>query len=127
MVVKAVLSISKVPFNLVRDSVATRVNELVYIEIVPANTPKFTHDPVTLAPLGLLIEHEAKNLIAISNLTLWSKLRVTVFESSSIFGDPVYILQGSGTSGQHSILTPYPTVNFDTYRTLSIYMKKRYK
>ena len=56
---KAVLNISKIPLNIVRESIATRVNELGKIEVVPANTPRFNYDPVTLEPLGLLIEPEA--------------------------------------------------------------------
>ena len=40
-----------------------------------------------------------------------------------MFLDPVYFIQGNGASGQHDFHTPYPTVNYYTYRTLSIYMK----
>ncbi len=53
---KAVLGISKIPLNVARNSVATYVNEQGLIEVVKANTPRFNYDPVTLAPLGLLIE-----------------------------------------------------------------------
>ncbi len=60
---KAGLTITKVPLVLIRDSVSTRVNNPGLIELVPANTPRYTYDPVTLAPLGLLIEAEAENLI----------------------------------------------------------------
>ena len=56
---KDVLAITKVALNVARDSIATRANELGVIEVVPPNTPRFAHDPVTLAPLGLLIEPEA--------------------------------------------------------------------
>ena len=76
-----------------------------------------------LAPLGLLIEPEAENLIAISNISLWSRTRVTVTASSSIFAKQVYLLQDNGANGQHNILTPYPPVNYDTYWVLFIYMK----
>ncbi len=40
-----------------------------------------------------------------------------------VSGNPVYFVQGSGASGYHNILTRYPPVNFDTYITLSIYIK----
>ena len=68
-VVKAVLTISKIPLNVDRKSAATRVNDLGLIESVPPNTRRYTYDPVTLEPLGLLIEPEAENLIATGNIT----------------------------------------------------------
>ncbi len=49
---KDVLAITKVALNIARDSIATRVNELGLIEVVPPNTPRFTYDPATLAPQG---------------------------------------------------------------------------
>ncbi len=39
-VVKAVLSISKTPLKIARDSVATRVNDFGLMESVPPNTPR---------------------------------------------------------------------------------------
>ena len=36
---KAVLAITKVALNVARDSIATRVNELGVIEVVPPSTP----------------------------------------------------------------------------------------
>ena len=70
---KAVLSISKIPLSVARDSIATRVNELGLIETVPANTARYHYDPVTLAPLGLLIEPEAENLIVTGDISLWQQ------------------------------------------------------
>jgi hypothetical protein len=52
---KAVLTIAKIPLNVVLDSIATRVNDLGQIVVVPPNTLRFNYDPVTLDPLGLLI------------------------------------------------------------------------
>lgn len=40
----------------IRAGTATRINAQGYIEAVPVNTPRFTYDPGTLAPLGLLVE-----------------------------------------------------------------------
>ena len=65
---KVVLTITKVPLIVARDSIATRVNELGFTEIVPPNTHRFTHDPVTLEPLGLLIEPEVNNVITKSDI-----------------------------------------------------------
>ncbi len=120
---KVVLSISKIPLNVVRGSIATRVNDQGKIENVPANTPRFNYDPLTLEPLGLLIEPESENLIAISNINSWSKTRVTVTATNSLFADQISLLQGNGAAGQHNILTQYLTVSTNTYRTLSINMK----
>jgi hypothetical protein len=86
---KAVLSISKIPLNVARNSTATRVNENGVIEVVPANTPRFNYDPVTLTSLGLLIEPEAEKLIAISNMTSWSRTRVNVTATNSSFADQI--------------------------------------
>jgi hypothetical protein len=124
-VVKAVLTISKTPLKIARDSVATRVNEFGLIESVPPNTPRYTYDPVTLEPLGLLIEPEAENMIIDSNITSsqWTRTRVTVTSTISAFANPIYMVKGNGQQLQHFILIPYPTVTYDNYRTLSIYMK----
>ena len=73
--------------------------------------------------MGLLIEPEAENLMAISDITQWTKTTVIVTSSFSLFGDPVYLVKGNVAFLQHNIPTPYSTVNYDTYITLSIYMK----
>lgn len=49
-----------------RSSSATRVNTAGVVETVPANVPRFDHDPVTLAPLGLLVEQQSTNLFTFS-------------------------------------------------------------
>jgi hypothetical protein len=101
------------------------VNEQGVIEVVPPNTPRFNYDPVTLAPLGLLMEPEAENMIDTGDITKspWSRTRVTVTSTSSVFANLIYMVKGNGQQLQHSIAIPYPTVTFDTFRTLSIYMK----
>jgi len=69
---------SKIPFiapapvtfpvpSFTRASVATFVNFQGLIEIAPPNTPRFDHDPVTLAQKGLLLEEARTNLIRRSN------------------------------------------------------------
>jgi hypothetical protein len=82
---KVVLAITKVALNVARDGIATHVNKHGMIEVVPPNTPRFTHDPANLAPLGLKIESEGENLIVISNITQWARTRVTVSASFSFF------------------------------------------
>jgi hypothetical protein len=50
-----------------RASIATVVNSAGLIEEVPADTPRFDHDPITLASKGLLIEEARTHLIIRSN------------------------------------------------------------
>jgi hypothetical protein len=77
--------------NVVRDSVATRVNDIGLIESVPPNTPRFTYDLATLETLGLLIEPEAENLIATGDIIQWTKTRVTVTSTIFAFANPIYM------------------------------------
>ncbi len=74
LVSKAVQAITKVPLVLIRDSVATRASDLGLIELVPANTPIYTYDPVTLAPFGLLIVAITENLIDTGDISLWLEI-----------------------------------------------------
>jgi hypothetical protein len=55
---------SRITFT--RASTATRVNRSGVIESVAINTPRFDYNPVTLAPLGLLIEEQRTNLLLYS-------------------------------------------------------------
>ncbi len=75
---EVVLTITKVPLVLVRDSPPTRVNDLGLIEKDPPNVAKYHCDPVSLAPPGLLSEAEAENLIATGDISLWQQNRVSV-------------------------------------------------
>ncbi len=47
--------LQKILLNVVRDSIATRVNDLGQVVLVPSNAPRFNYDPTTLTSLGLLI------------------------------------------------------------------------
>jgi len=58
-----------------------RFNALGQYEMVPANTPRLTHDPVTLQPLGILIEEQRANLLLQSGnpaLAPWTNDSVTL-------------------------------------------------
>ena len=132
---KVALATIKVPLVLIRDNSSTRVNDLGLIEKVPPNVARYHYDPVTFAPLGLLIETEAENLLDTGDISLWQKNRATVGAlqidspgeiKDPLFADPgfMYIVFGNGTSGQHVVRTPNdPGVRFNVYRTLSVYMK----
>jgi hypothetical protein len=86
-----------------RASIATFVNSAGLIQVAPADTPRFDHDPVTLAPKGLLLEAEGANVISMTtDISLWSRARSTVTVSSDypIFAnDGVFLLTGDGTAG----------------------------
>jgi hypothetical protein len=58
---KAVLSKPSIPFAVVRAGVATLINSTALIQAAPTNTPRYDHDPVTLAAKGLLIETSRYN------------------------------------------------------------------
>jgi hypothetical protein len=59
---------SRVTFT--RASGATRFNASGVLETVATNVPRFDHDPVTLAPRGLLIEGARTNSLLNSGITL---------------------------------------------------------
>lgn len=50
-------------FTFTRASTGTYINSQGYVASAGNNVPRFTYDPVTLAPLGLLIEGSANNLL----------------------------------------------------------------
>jgi hypothetical protein len=80
---------------------------------------------MTLAPLGLLIEPEAENLITESDITQsqWIKVGLAATSTNSVFANPIYMISAYGVNRTHYTRLPIPTVNYDTYRTVSIYMK----
>jgi hypothetical protein len=63
--------------SITRSSTATRVNEKGVIETVPANQPRFDHDPTTLESLGLLIEEQRTNLFLNSETLSTQSVTVT--------------------------------------------------
>ena len=84
LVVPAPITFVKSVFE--RASIATRVNEQSLSEAVPADTPRFDHDPITLALKGLLLEEERRNVFIRSNElddAAWTKNKVTVTSSTA--------------------------------------------
>ena len=112
--------------SLTRASIATFVNSQGLIEIAPADTPRFDHDPVTCAPKSLLLEEARKNLLIRSNElgnAAWTKNRVTVTSSTdfSIFANEnVWLLAGDSTIGFKLLSRSYATSS--TIRTGSVYL-----
>ena len=101
-------TITKVPLDVVRVSIETRVNDLGLIEVVPTNTVRYHYDPVTLVPLGLLVEPEAENLIDTGDITAWTfgteGMANNSFSSTYItlliVPGTVYLVMGSGAQGE---------------------------
>lgn len=63
-----------------RTSTATRFNSAGMLETVAAGVPRFDHDPVTLAPRGLLVEEARTNLVpgTMTGGTYWAVLNTSV-------------------------------------------------
>jgi hypothetical protein len=106
--------------SFVRASIATVVNFQDLIEVVQANTPRFDHDLVTLAPKGLLLEKDRTNSIFRSNefnSTAWGKFRVassSLTDFPIIASENVFLLSGTGVSGTKVLsctFTPF-TITF---------------
>jgi len=101
-----------------RASGGTRVNEQGLIETVAADTPRFDHDPVTLAPKGLLIEGARTNLVlnsatlATQNVTVTAAAHTLSFYGTgtvTLSGVATGSLVGSGAFPTRSTLTFAPT------------------
>jgi hypothetical protein len=111
-----------------RTSDGTATNSLGNLIVVPANTPRFDHDPMTGESLGLLVEEQRTNLLLSSeefNSASWvASAGVTVTADSSQ-GSPsafsqVYRIDYSGANLNFS--QGVTGVSGLTY-TLSIYIK----
>jgi hypothetical protein len=50
-----------------RSTTGTYINSSGYVTSAAINTPRFDHDPTTLAPKGLLVEGQVQNLVTYSN------------------------------------------------------------
>jgi hypothetical protein len=76
------------------------VNSAGQIEIVAANVPRFTHDPVTLESLGLLPEEQRQNLLLNSATLSTQTVTVTaVAHTLSFYGTGTVTLSGTSTAG----------------------------
>ncbi len=71
---KAVLTLTRI-LTIDRATIASFVNSDGLVEISPLNTMRFDHDPITLAPRGLLIEPTTVKELFIINL-VWEGVTV---------------------------------------------------
>lgn len=104
-------------------STATLINSNGYIEAVAANTPRFDHDPVTLACKGLLIEESKTNAILnSSDFTGFFSIRGTVSASAGTSPDNTNSATSVSTTDPQGILI-IETVGTAINTTLSLFVK----
>jgi hypothetical protein len=112
--------------SFVRDSIATVVNFQGLIEVVPANTPRFDHNLVTLAPKGLLLEEARTNLLTSTNqINTWGVVGLTITPSTDfpIFADAgVFLLTANGQNNPKYVTRGFtPTA---TSQTRSAFLRR---
>ena len=101
--------VTKVVLNIIvtvdGNSPATRNIEAEQLELVAPNTPRFNFDPVTLVPLGLLIEPAATNLVSGDMATDWARDKITLEQIYQSIGVafPTCRMQGDGVNGTHAL------------------------
>ena len=114
-----------------RASGGGRINALGQYEWVADNVPRLTHDPVTLQPLGLLVEEQRTNLIRHSaNLAnvAWSKAAgVSISTDGQLApdGTPMQLITLAGTTNHNInqvLLAPLAT---GQAHTISVYVKPK--
>jgi hypothetical protein len=117
---------SRISFS--RASSATRVNANGHIETVAANRPRFNHDPVTLRPLGLLVEDQRTNMLLHSGqftTSSWTKTRSAVIVTSAVSpagtSDAAKIVE-DGTAADSHLISQSVTLSAGAY-TRSVYLK----
>ena len=97
------------------------------VKTATANTPRFDHDPTTLAPRGLLIEGQATNLLQQSadwTVSPWSKPATITWDGSTFATAPdgttsakqITVTGGSSASIAQAVTT-------GTNRTISLWLR----
>ena len=108
------------------------INENGFIEKAGTNVPRFSYDPTTGNPMGLLMEGDAYQLIRRTNNfshSNWVKsngasITVDGNETSPIIGEDVYLFKESGTSPYELSQTTGISINSGD-NTLSIFAKAK--
>jgi hypothetical protein len=107
-----------------------RFNALGQYEMVPANTPRLTHDPVTLQPLGILIEEQRTNLLlqSASLVTPWTRASGVTTSTDGQLAPDGTLMQMATVAGttNHQIEQNLGAslVSGQTY-TLSVYLRAK--
>lgn len=114
------------PISFSRGSTATRVNAAGLIETVAADVPRFDHDPLTGARLGLLIEEARTNSLPYSqDGSGWIESGSTYSAGAAVAPDgtmtAIKIVE-SGSTGTHRALGPFTSGSAGPW-TLSAFLK----
>lgn len=120
------------PMTFVRaGATRTRVNPAGRIEIVPANTPRFDYDPVTLAIKGLLMEEARTNVLLRSaefDNAAWASqgtpivtADVEIAPDGSASADRIEDNEAGATSGRRQDVV---VANDSVMRVASVFIKK---
>jgi hypothetical protein len=109
---------------------ATRINASGYIELVNADLPRFDHDPVTLAPKGLLIEETRTNALTYSEdytNVVWVPLRASIAPDAAVspYGtsDADKLVEDTTATSTHVLTRSNLSFVSGTTYSLSIYLK----
>jgi hypothetical protein len=114
-----------------RDSLGTYVDSLGIVRTVPANVPRFDHNPTTGESLGLLIEESRTNNLlhskSLDNTTVWGQYASTVSQDSTISpsgqSDAYKITLGQSPSGSYQGIIQGVTLSSSNYYTFSCFVK----
>jgi len=113
-----------------RASSARFVGPTGLIQVASTNVPRLDYDPITLQPLGLLIEEQRANLTAWSEdvtNALWSKGGTGATGNTTVAPDgnsSADTLTEAAVSAQHYAYSPPGSVTSGTTYTASVFLKK---
>nr|AKH46253.1 hypothetical protein [uncultured marine virus] len=112
--------------NFERASVATYYDSEGILQTAAVNEPRLDYDPVTLEPLGLLIEEERTNAISQSNeFTASTGTTISVDTYKSPDGsDNSFLIIADETTGEHYPNDKAISVQKDDLYTWSYFVKK---
>jgi hypothetical protein len=111
-----------------RSSTATYIDSSGYVASASIDSPRFDHDPTTLAPRGLLIEGQTANAVTYSDCrtTGWSGLNATGTNDSATAPDnttTATLWTGGSGGGNRAYSQTFSVTSGNTY-TASVYVKK---
>jgi len=119
---------SRITFT--RASVGTFVDSTGLVQTASSGAARFTHDPVTLASLGMMIERARTNLLSYTEQidnAAWTKVgsSVSAIQIASPSGvvNADLLIENSAASTQHRI-AQFPTVVTATDYTVSCFVKR---
>ena len=112
-----------------RASTATFTGQNGLIQTAAINAPRFDYNPVTLAPLGLLIEEQRTNLFTYSEQfdnAAWAKTRASITANTIVAPDGTLtgdkLVEDTTASATHLVSVGSGIVAGNTY-TYSVYAK----